>query len=309
MHTNPIENKGFIQIIMGSAIWGSIGVFVMLLDQNGSNASLTSLLRVTFAFLIMACLTIYRYGFSAFSINKKDLAACALLGLLCHGIYNIFYNLTIINSGVAISAVMLNTSPVFTAITAHIVFSEHFSKTKLAALFINIGGCILAVTGGQFNLGVSASVGLIFGLAASFLYSLTPIIGRIAGSHCNSFVMSTYSYLFAALSLTIYDPPANNIGLITIPILALAFLYALIPTSIAYLLYYQGIQKIKETSKVPVIASVETLTAIGFGLVLFHEQLGFINIIGIILVLSSIALMNLQRKQKRYGAVSASQYQ
>ncbi|MCH4167003.1 MAG: DMT family transporter [Megasphaera sp.] len=303
-HTKSTERTGCIQVLLGSIIWGSIGVFVMYLDQNGSSPALTGFLRVSFSCLIMTIMTVLHYGLTAFHISRRALLACALLGLLCHGIYNVCYNLAIIETGVAISAVLLNTSPVFTAITACIFFSEKMTKTKIMALIINIGGCSLAATGGQIATGNLSLTGLLFGLASGFLYSLTPIIGRIAGNRCNAFVMSTYSYLFAALSLAIYDSPINSMHLITTPILIISFFYALIPTSIAYLLYYLGVQKIKETSKVPVIASIETIAAIAFGMVLFHEQLGIINSAGVILVLVSIVLMNKSSKLKLQAATT-----
>jgi drug/metabolite transporter (DMT)-like permease len=292
------ENRGCIEILIGSVIWGSIGVFVMFLDQNGSTATLTAFLRVAFACLIMAILTIYRYGMASFLINKRALTGCAVLGLLCHGIYNICYNLAIIKTGIAISAVMLNTSPVFTAVTAHMIFSEHFTKNKVFALCINIGGCILAITDAKLDGTGLSFYGICFGLAAGYLYALTPIIGRITGNCCNPFVMSTYSYLFATICLAVWDNPVSSISLITPAILTISFFYALIPTSIAYLIYYLGVQKVKETSKVPVIASVETISAIAFGIVLFGEQLNMIQLIGIIIVLLSIFMMSTQKKKK-----------
>lgn len=84
--------------------------------------------------------------------------------------------------------------------------------------------------------------------------------------------------------------------------LGVGFLYGLIPTAVAYLLYYMGVQKIKETSKVPVISSVETLVSVSCGVLLLGETLGIVNILGIGLVLSSIALMNYKKKEKKYAS-------
>ena len=76
-------------------------------------------------------------------------------------------------------------------------------------------------------------------------------------------------------------------------------LYALIPTAIAYILYYKGLQKIRESSKVPVIASVETVVAALVGILLYHERLGVISSVGVLLVLFSILLMN--KKENHIG--------
>ena len=73
-------------------------------------------------------------------------------------------------------------------------------------------------------------------------------------------------------------------------------MFALIPTSLAYVLYYQGLQLIVESSKVPVIASVETVVATLIGIVIYRERLGIFSIIGVLLVLVSILLMNPSKK-------------
>ena len=48
-----------------------------------------------------------------------------------------------------------------------------------------------------------------------------------------------------------------------------------------------------ETSKVPVVCSVETIVASVTGVFLFNENLGGMKLLGIALVLCSIAVMNL----------------
>ena len=71
------------------------------------------LLRVAFAFLIMLPLALVRSGAQALRVDAKTLAACALLGIICHGIYNVFYAYVVTLCGVATAAVLLNIAPVF----------------------------------------------------------------------------------------------------------------------------------------------------------------------------------------------------
>ena len=78
---------------------------------------------------------------------------------------------------------------------------------------------------------------------------------------------------------------------INIKILSTAFLYGLIPTSFAYMIYYDGLRKIKDTSKVPVIASIEPITAVLIGILIYNEQVGSTNFIGFAFVFLSIVIM------------------
>jgi drug/metabolite transporter (DMT)-like permease len=69
----------------------------------------------------------------------------------------------------------------------------------------------------------------------------------------------------------------------------------IVPSAMAYSAYYSGLSRIKETSKVPIFASVETIVAALIGFFAFGQSIGPGKILGIALVLVSIVFMN--RKQ------------
>ena len=104
--------------------------------------------------------------------------------------------------------------------------------------------------------------------------------------------MSTYSYVFSALFLLFFLKPQDYATAAQAPLLGVAFLYALVPTALAYAIYFLGVQKIRDNSIVPVIASVETVVAALLGVLLFREIPDLVNILGILLVLSSIYLLS-----------------
>lgn len=285
------ERCGIIDILIGGTLWGSIGVFVLFMNQMGSTSLLTCFLRMAFAFLILLVMTIYQFGWQAFRIDKKSFLSCMLLGLICQGIYNIFYNEAILDLGMTLSAVLLNLAPLCGMIASRILFQETFTLQKLLAMAVCIAGCILTVTGGHMDIQALPLTGILFGIGSGLTYGLTSVFGRMAGFRCNAWVMSTYSYLFAALFLLFFTYPLPQ-ETYQADLLGMGFLYALIPTALGYLFYYQGVQKITENSKVPVIASIETVVSALFGIFLFHETLGPIHILGILLVIGSIVLMN-----------------
>ena len=115
----------------------------------------------------------------------------------------------------------------------------------------------------------------------------------------DSRVMTLYSFLFAALFLFLRLRPWNGGAILNGKILLWGALFALIPTVLAYVLYYRGLSQIPEPSRVPVIASVETVVAAAVGMALYHDRLGTWGIAGILLVLVSIGVMNLQSRKDR----------
>lgn len=286
------ELRGSLQIFTAGILWGCIGPFIRLMEEFGSTFAFTSFLRVAFSFLILATITVAKFGLGSLRISKRTLVFCAILGLLCQGIFNIFYSVAVTLTGMTIGAVLLNTAPAFTTVVSYFVFREKMTWIKILAMLVNILGCGLAATGGSFDVELFSITGILCGIGAGFCYGMTPIIGRLAGAKSNSFVISTYSYLFAAVFLLLFLNPMHNAPLLDVRVLLLGFFYALIPTSFAYLIYYQGLQKVKESSKVPVIASVEVVVAAIIGVAFFKEKINLINGLGILLVIFSIVLMN-----------------
>lgn len=301
--SNNNEFKGYLLVFIGGILWGTIGPFIRIMEYNNSSSSLTSFLRMAFAFVILVVITIAKYGFRSLKIDKKSLLFCAILGLICHGIYNIFYSISVTLTGVTISAVLLNVAPVFTAMMSSLLFKEKITKVKAIALVINILGCILAATGGKIDASMLSITGILCGLGAGFCYSMTAIVGRFLGEKSNAFVISTYSYMFAAIFLLIFTNPCETPAVLNIYVLTTGFFYALIPTAIAYIFYYQGVQLIAEISRVPIIASVETVIAGIIGLTAFREKMSTMSLLGILLVMTSIGLMNSKattRKDNKY---------
>ncbi len=285
------DRMGALYVFAGGALWGTIGVFVLLMDRLGSSAELTSFLRMAFAFLLLLAGTVWKYGWTAFRVDRKTLLACALLGLVCQGIYNIFYNKAVVDIGMTLAAVLLNLAPLCTMISSRILFGEVIRARKVLAMAICMAGCALTVTGGELSLGSVSLWGLLMAVGSGVTYGMTSVFGEMAGSRANAWVISTYSYLFAALFLLLFTNPFAA-GLPSLEVSAVGFLYAAIPTAWAYLLYYKGVLLLTENSRVPVIASVETVVAALFGAFLFEETLGPVHILGIALVMASIGIMN-----------------
>ena len=289
--------RGPALIFIAGCLWGSIGLFIRFMSDAGASAEMIGFLRVAFAFVILMIITLIRSGVSAFRVSRKAILFSAALGLICHGIYNIFYSWAVMRIGLTISAVLLNVAPVFTAILSAILFREQMTSRKCIAILVNMIGCVLAVTGGHFSLAALSISGILFGVAAGLCYGLTATFGRLAGEDGDPFVISTYSYLFAALFLLICLKPWAVPLTITPAIAWLGFLYALIPTALGYVLYYQGVQELAENSKAPVIASVETVVTAILGMAVLGEKLSFLHYMGIAIVMVSIMLMQKKRKQ------------
>ncbi|MCF0141345.1 MAG: EamA family transporter [Mogibacterium sp.] len=292
--------RNYLFVFIAGSLWGTIGFWVKMMQANGSSSAYTSFVRMLLGCVILVAITLIKDGFKAFKVSRGTLISCMLLGFICQGLYNLMYSSAVNTAGMALASVLLYTAPIFTAIESKLFFREKFSAKKYVALLINIMGCALTVTGGKLG-GLSfAVIGIVYGVAAGFLYSLTPVFGRIAASGDGTpFSISSYNFIFATIFLALFRP-WNTVANPWEPKIWLWGLgFAIIPTAISYLFYYDAMAHIKETSKVPVIASVETVIATILGIVIFRENFGAVNVIGMLCVFGSIALMNLDFGKKK----------
>ena len=279
-----------LYIFLAGVLWGGIGLFVKELSALGASPDVICTMRMFSAFVIMLAAALAKHGKRVILTDKKALFFCALLGIVSNGLFNIFYTASIRINGMGIASVLMYTAPVFTAIASGIIFREKFLGLKIFALVMNIAGCILTVTGGNLSLSALNLTGLLMGLGSGFGYGMAAVFGRLAGDRTDAVITSVYSYMFAFVFLMVCLRPDVAPVMGSAEILGWGFMYGLIPTALAYMFYYTGIKRIPDTSRVPVIASIEPVTAVLIGMVLYGEKLGAGNCAGVIVVLVSIAL-------------------
>ena len=285
--------RKYALIMLSGILWGTIGLFVKVLDARGSTSEYTTFMRMFFAFLLLFAITLAKEGTASFRIGRNTLISCALLGFVSMSLNNLCYTNAVNRLGMSLAAAILYMAPIFTSIQSKLFFHEKVGRNKLIALAFNVIGCVLAATGGRLSLEGVSVIGLLFGIGAAFAYSTQNIFGRLATDEASPFVVATYNFFFAAAFTLVVARPFSTIDDPFEPqLLIWGLLFGLIPTTIAYLLYFAGIQGLTETSKVPVFCSLELVVATVLGAVLFSENLPPASLAGTALILVSIMLMN-----------------
>lgn len=294
------QKTGYLMVLIAGILWGSIGFFVSILKSLGAESSTIAFLRIGVGAVLLIPLMYSMGGKNIFKIDKKGIFICLILGIFCQAIFNFSYNESIKNVGVATASVMLYTSPIFVCIMSKIFFKEKIGPVKLIALAINVFGCILTVTGGDFTAIRFSVYGVLAGILSGFLYALLTIISKPTTEKYNSLTIIFYSFVFGAIVLAVITRPWENISCVINFKFAMAAIgYGLIPSVGSYFFYMNGIAKKLETSKVPVVASIETVVAAIIGIFVFNESSGLFKIIGIGCVILSIVIMNMVKLKSK----------
>jgi len=295
--TNIQKERGYLEIFMAGCLWGSIGIFVNLLSGLGINSGTAAFIRIFSGAVLLIPVMMLRGGLQLMRIDRKGLLICTILGVFSQALFNFSYNMSINDVGMATASVLLYTSPIFVCMMSAVFFREHIGAAKAAALAVNIAGCVLTVTGGNFSELTFSVAGVAAGVGAGFFYGLMTIVSTPITGKYDSLTVIFYSFLFGSATLALMLQPWKDLGTVTGSVTgfaAAAIGYGLIPTVGSYMFYMKGLSKDLVTSKVPVIASVETVVAALIGILVFTEDVTLYKLIGILCVMISIFIMNIQ---------------
>ena len=233
-----------------------------------------------------------------FKISLPEGFILLILGLFFSlSSYTLFDAFKYIEAGIACTILFIY--PVLVAIIMAIFFKEKITKTVIASIsLISVGITLLyhGKEGATLNLH-----GVLIVLLSALLYSLY-IVGvkniKLI-RHMNSAKMTFYVMLFG---LIVYITNLNfctQLQPLTSPHLWLYALgLALFPTIISIETINIAIKLIGSTTTA-ILGSLEPLTALFFGVVIFHEQLTVRIMIGIVAILCGVILIIKRKRECR----------
>ena len=165
--------------VMGAAIlWGILVIFIKNLSSAGLESMEIVTLRVYGAALVLVT-GLLLYNKKLLKIRIKDAWCFVGTGVVSIVFFSYCYFKNVTVSSVAVSSILMYTSPIWVTLFARVVFREKISRCKLVALGMAFIGCVLVsgITGG---VGKVSAEGLLLGLGSGIGYGLYSIFGRIA---------------------------------------------------------------------------------------------------------------------------------
>lgn len=290
--------KYVLSVLAAGTLWGTMGFFTRTLATIGIDSTGAILVRCAFAAILFA-ITLLITDPKQFRVAPRDFwcffgsGVCSLLFFT----YCYFNAITLMDLSTA--AILLYTAPSIVMILSLILFREKITPKKVAALILAFSGCCLVsgITGGTRSLTLQ---GLLFGLGSGVGYALYSIFARFALDRgYTSNTVNFYSCLLAAVGTAlIWDPaPAVTAMFAGWRNLGFCILAGMVTCYLPFFLYTYGLTGL-ETGKASILASVEPVVATLVGILVFHETLTPIALIGILLVLAAVVLLNLKESQK-----------
>lgn len=223
-------------------------------------------------------------------ITLKESIILLILGLFFSlSSYTLFDAFKYIEAGIACTILFIY--PVLVAVIMAIFFKEKITKTVITSIALITVGISLLYHGKE---GATLNLhGVLIVILSALLYSLYIVgvknIKQVR--HMNSAKMTFYVMLFGLILYIINLNFCTELQPLTSPVLWLyALCLALFPTIISIETINVAIKLIGSTTTA-ILGSLEPLTALFFGVVIFHEQLTLRIILGIVAVLFGVILI------------------
>ena len=285
-----------LAVIAAGVLWGIINIFVKTLSAAGIDPLQISAIRMIIAAICFS-LFVLIYDRSKFRIQIRDIWLFVCTGIVSIVLFNTCYFYTMIHSQASIAVVLLYTSPVFVMILSAICFKEKVTPPRIIALILTIFGFALVagLTGGT---SISFPV-FLTGIASGFFYALYSIFGELALRKYDTMTVTVWTFIMGMIG----SLPLGKVGqtlriMKSQPRLILfAIGIGIVSTVLPYFLYTWGLKRM-ETSKAAILVAVEPVVGAVIGMTVYHEPHNFLKILGILLILLSILILNIQWTKK-----------
>ena len=289
------KTNGTLLIILAGIFWGSMGIFVRGLTALAGFTSIQIVcVRLTVAALTFALILLIKDA-RGFRIRIKDIPLFLGLGFCSILFFTTCYFTAIRMMTLSIAAILLYTSPIWVMLLSLLLFHEKMTRPKFLALVISFLGCIFVSGIGSGGSAVTPA-GILIGLGAGLGYGLYSILGTLALRRYSTYTVTAYTFVTAAAgSLFISSLPDlwHKITACTSKpyLYILIVLTGLVTAVIPFLLYTLGLEQV-EASRAAILATIEPMVATLIGVVVFHEYLTVLSVLGILCILAAIVLLN-----------------
>ena len=288
------ERRGVIAVLAAGCFWGSVGVFVRILDGLGYSPLTIVFARFSLAFAITVVALAVLGKTGLMRVRLKDLWCFIGAGVSMGILLNLFFSMSTVMNTLSLAAILLATSPIFVVLLSAPIFGEKITSVKVQALVICFAGCVL--TSGVVDSGsVFSPAGVIIGLLSGLGYAMYSIMSRFAMNRGYApLTVNVYSFGIGSLACI----PFANFALVAATVsgapgkmAVILLLHTLFSSLFPYVLYTYGM-KFMDTGKASILVSVEPVAATILGFAIYGETPSAICMGGIAMVLFALALLS-----------------
>ncbi len=280
-------------------MFGSSGIFVRTLTQNGIDPTTLLFLRFSIA-IIPLLIAILATDKNLFKIDLKDIPLFLVCSLCIIGL-NLCYNHSMNTVPLSLAAVLLSIAPIYVLIIAYFMFGENITSKKLICMILAILGCIMMTGVLEINFENIPLLGILSGIGAGLFWAVYLMASKKSienGKH--TFTILFYSIIFISIALIPFSDFGEISNFISInPLLTVIFLilHSTFSFALPYILSTISLNYMDSGTSSIFLSGAEPFAALIFGLLIYSEVPTPLMFCGFILTI--IAMMMLSKTDSK----------
>jgi drug/metabolite transporter (DMT)-like permease len=305
----------YLSLIIAAICFGSIAVFSWYLSLFGVSSLQQALFRTTFTVLFLFIVLGLAYKFRGVTIQRKHLSFFALYGLVGIALSIIAYLTAIaIGTPVVVAVSITYLYPAITLLMGRIFLHEKITAIRLIAVPLSIAGAVIVSLPMFPYVAAVPLAGIILSFSNAIFAAVYVILGRKWGGHIGyrPTVTTFWGYFFALVwmgpiilifSLFVSDPRVVGIQLFhPLHVWLLLMAFALIATTIPYLLTNVGVEKV-DASAASILLLLDPISAVIFGIIFLSQPVAIWQAFGAALIFLATALIAIEPRFHKRQAV------
>jgi len=284
--------KGKVKLIIAMLIFGSLGVFVRNINLSSSEIAF---LRGIIGSLFLISASLFSKEKLSFMKIKNNIVLLILSGSAI-GLNWIFlfqaYKYTTISN----ATLSYYFAPIFVVILAPIILKEKLTLFKMGCIITAMLGLFLVVNISENGTSNSYNqlAGILYGLSAAILYASVILMNKFI-KDLSGFETTLVQLMVATLVLLPYVLIKDQMNFSSLKLNAFIYIIILgvIHTGFAYYLYFTAIKQLKGQS-IAVLSYIDPISAVMIASIFLGEKMGYIQVIGGILILGATFLSERQ---------------
>ena len=269
-------------------IWGVTFVSTKVLLQHGLGPMDIMFYRFVIAYCCILAISHKRL----WANNWKDELMLMLSGLTGGTLYFIAENNALRISQASNVALLVCTTPIFTALLAHWVFKDPLRKNMLIGSLIALLGVGLVVFSGSVILQINP-LGDFLSIMAALMWAVYCLILKPLGTRYPTAFITRKVFIYSILSVMIYflfDPLNTNMEILTHPIVIMNLLFLGIVASMLCFIAWNAAVKVLGPSRTANYIYVQPMSTLVLSSIILSEVITLTSLIGAACIIGGVYL-------------------
>ena len=280
-----MKSRGYWLVLLAACLWGTNGT-AQALAPHGAQPIIIGTLRIALGGVTLLIIAAWR---GALGDGKRWLFWPTLLGAASMAAYQMFFFAGVARTGVAVGTIVgIGSTPILAGPIGFIVRGERPSRLWALATVLGIIGCTLLITTGE-KIHVNL-LGIFLAVCAGGSYAIFTTVSKgLLDEHAPEAVMAVTFCLGACFVLPLLFTAdlhwlAQPAGfLVTIHL-------GVITAGLAYTLFARGLRLVPIATAASLTLG-EPLTAGVLGVILLHEALSILAMLGILFIFTGLVIL------------------